>query len=209
MAGHRIDHERAAAFVGHVLPIDIAAFAEQGHGQVAQAARTDAAVVDVFLGFSGSHHITKTFVLRARKGGQHHGRGADERDRSQVFARVKRQSRDQAGVDAVGVKNHRKGVAIRGRGSDRRRADRAGRAALVLDDDVLTELLRQRHSQNACHLIDRATGRKHRHELDRLARPGGLRPGGRCSSQRRTDTGHASGGLGGLQNPVFHHDVGL
>ena len=209
MAGHRIDHERAAAFVGHVLPIDIAAFAEQGHGQVAQAARTDAAVVDVFLGFGRSHHITKIFVLRARKGGQHHGRGADERHRRQVFARVKRQARDQTGVDAVRVKDHGKGVTISGRGSHCRCAYRAGRAAFVLDDDGLSELLRQGHRQNARHLIDRAAGRKHRHELDWLARPGGLRPGGRCSSQRRTDTGHASDGLGGLQNPVFHHDACL
>ena len=114
MAGHGIGHERAAAFVGHVLPIDVAALAEQGHGQMAQAARADAAVADVFLGFGGRDHVGKALVLRARKGGQHHGRGADERHRCQVLARVKRQARDQAGVDAMRVKNHGKGVTISG-----------------------------------------------------------------------------------------------
>ena len=89
------------------------------------------------------------------------------------------------------------GVAVGRCRGHRGGADGAGGAALVLHDHGLAELLRQRLCQQARHLVDRAAGREHRHQLDRLlARPGlGERRGERCGQQRGDCGGqrHASG----------------
>ena len=190
MPGHRVVHQRAAAFVGNVRPFKTAVFAQQRHRHMAQAAGADAAVADVLFGFAGGHHIGEGFVFAAHIGGQHHRRRADEHQRRQVFFAVKRQVGNQRRVDAVRVKHHGKGVPISRRCCHGCRADGAGRAAFVVNNHRLAKLRLQGCRQNARNLVDRATRRKHGHQLDRTAcRPwrAALRPGavgGCCSGQQ-------------------------
>jgi len=131
MAGYRIVHQRAAAFVRNVLEIEPIGLAQQRHGQVSQAARADRAITGALGGTGRGHHISQRFELRTGRGAEHHGRGAHQHHRAQVFFGVERQVRDQAGVDAMAVKHHGEGVTIRRRRRHGRRADRARSAALV------------------------------------------------------------------------------
>ena len=182
MAGYRIAHQRTAAFVRHVQPVNPAALAEQRHRQMPQTARADGAVADVLLGLGRRHHIGEGLVLRADVGGQHHRRGADQDHGAEVLAGVERQVGYQAGIDTMGVEHHAEGIAISRCGGDRRSTDGARGAPLVFDNDALAQLLGQHWRQNPRHLIHRATGRKHRHQLDGLS----CRP---CARGRRYGLG--------------------
>ena len=54
-------------------------------------------------------------------------------------------------------------------------ADPAAGAALVLDDDVASELLGEMGGKRAGREVGRAAGRKRHHDRDRAGRPGLLR----------------------------------
>ena len=135
-----------------------------------QAARANGAIAHRLFGFGSGHHVGKGFVFRPHMRGQHHGRGAHQHQRHQVFAGVKRHIGDQGGVHAMSVKHHRKGVAVWRRGCHLCRTNGARGAALVFHHNVLTQLLRQHGRQDARHLVHRAPRGEHRHQLDGLAR---------------------------------------
>ena len=205
MAGHRIAHQRAAAFVGHMGPFHIRVFGQQGHGQVAQAAIANGAKADILFGLGRSHHVGKGFVFRVDVGGQHHGRRADQHQGHQIFFAVERHVGVQAGVDPVGVKHHRKGVAVGRCLHHRCCANHAGCATAVFHNHALAQLLRQRLGDDARHLIDRAARRKHRHQFDGLLARPGLRQGQRGQTQCRHRHNPAQGGC--PQSNLLHDVV--
>ena len=146
--------------------------------QMTEAAGTDRPIRHAArFRFRRGDDIAKRFVRLIRMRDERHAALADEHDRRQIAQRVERQIGNQRRIDRVRVEDNGKSVTVGIRFCDGRSTDRSGRAAPVLDDDLLAGLLRQLLRQNASDLIDRTPGRKDRDQFDGFRRPG-LRVGG-------------------------------
>ncbi len=91
-----------------------------------------------------------------------------ERDRHEILQRIVRHGLEQCRADRhhrAGRNDH--GVAVGGRGLQRRDTGEAGAARLVLDHDRLAERLRELLGIKPHGDIEAGAGREQRHDIDR------------------------------------------
>ena len=166
-AGGEVVQRRAGAAIGHVHHLQARHLGEE-------LARQMLAGADAARGPADLRLLRELHELRQRLGRQVVAHGHDERHAHQ--ARDVRQRHRIVGhlaqmrpggerADA----GQRQGVAVGRRVRHRLDADDAAGAALVLDDDGLAELLRQRLHQEPRRQVDAAAGREGHDDLDRTA----------------------------------------
>ncbi|MNJ59128.1 hypothetical protein D3C77_547950 [compost metagenome] len=167
LAAQQIGHGRAAAAIRHVQDVGagfhLEEFARQVNGRAAagrragQLAGVGLGVGDVFLhrldGHLGVDH-------------QNVGNGGDQAYWLEVFDEVVVELAVQRAVDGVGDGAHVQRVAVGRRARHDFRADVAVGARLVLDDEALPELFRQRLGHQARDDVGGATGGVAHHDGD-------------------------------------------
>ena len=114
--------------------------------------------------------------------GDDHRRGADQHDRREILQRIERQIGQEARIGAVGVEHQHERGAVRRRRDGGLRADRAGRAAAVLDQDRRFQVPLE-HRLDAPR--DQVGGAARRERNDDAQRFSAARPGRRRGGQAR------------------------
>ena len=121
--------------------------------------------------------------------GDDHRRGADQHDRRKILQRVERQVGQQARIGAVGVEHQHERGAVRRRRDRGLRADRAGRAAAVLDQDRRFQVPLEQRLNAPRDQIGGAARRKRDDDADGFRRPGLCAPAGRASQSATQSDG--------------------
>ena len=169
-AGDHREHGRPAAFVGHVLHVDIGGQLEQFAAQMLKAADAGGRIVEHARLFLGERQQFLDRMHRhGRIDGQHIGAGGDDADRHEVLHRIERLLVDP-GVDGVRDGNDQKRVAVGGRLCGEIGADDAAGAAAVIDKDLLAQSLAELIGDDAADHVVAAARRERDDHADRAAR---------------------------------------
>ncbi|MGY4456137.1 hypothetical protein ACVWYI_000097 [Bradyrhizobium sp. LB13.1] len=115
---------------------------------------------------AGSHHVGKALVGTARTGRDHIGRGADQQHRHQLALDINGRLVENGRDHRVRIEGDQERGAVRRALGDLRRAERAGGARLVLDNDDAVELGLQMALEQPRHRIGRSARRKRHHQRD-------------------------------------------
>ncbi len=118
------------------------------------------------LRLHGVHHVLRGLIRRVRIDAEHRDVGDVEVEPPVADLGVE-QAADDVGAEVLGGARG-PGVAVRRRHQGIARADRAGRARLVDDDDLLPERLLHLGRGDARHLVGRAAGGPRHDDGDRL-----------------------------------------
>ncbi len=188
-AAHQVLQRRPRAAIGHMRGLDAGARLEQLAGQMVGRAVARRGVARLaFLGLQLGDQLGQRARLLGRDQ-QHHRHEAGQRHQLEILQRIVGKLVVERDVDAVrrgGAEQQRVTVGLRL--GDLLGADRAAGAALVLDHDLLAELFRQRHRQDAREDVGRAARRERHDELHRLVRVL-LRQRGRARQHQRQPRG--------------------
>ena len=155
--------------------------------------------------FAERDQLGERVHAEARAHQQHRGRIRDAADLHEVAHRIVGQLRIDRGRDRQRDVGEQQRVAVRLRAHDRLRAGGAARAAAVLDDDRLAELLGQFVGEQPRRDIGEGAGRERHDDADRPVRPVGLSEGASachkgaksCAKEQRASVHDG--------NPPFRH----
>ena len=188
MPAEEVVGQRAGALVGDDGDVEPGHAAEQLCGEIVLGARRRRAGIEP-AGCLGERDQLGDGLRRKGRVRHHHdgGRG-DEADRPEIPRHVVARLGIEAGVDRRGPAcRHRQGVAVGRRPRRGPRADHAGGAAAVLDDDLLAERRRKPFGGDAADRIDAAAGRErhdHGDRPDRVFLRGGVAHAGQPDRPR-------------------------